>query len=122
MFSEVLVHLVIVGQNPSTNEYSIGLFKDDDFYSTLSKRYDGTDEPALVACFLANYCINAPADWYSIRKQNFLCHGNKLRLVYTVTIPNNIKLKNSEWLSVAQVSQLVMSEEERDVIIEGLKL
>ena len=121
MFSKILVHLVVVGQNPSNNEYSIGLSKEKDNYFTLNIDCNGED-PAVLACSLADYFIKAPPDWYSIRKQSFIAHGDKLRLIYTVTIPNNIKLKNADWLSVGQISQSNISEDDRDVIIEGLKL
>lgn len=123
MQSKILVHLVIVGRNPSNGDYSIALVKNNDKYRSIQTS-KLNDEPDATACTFAVKYINAPLDWFEIRKQTFIYSKDKIHLIYTVTLPDNIKLKNeAEWHAIASLASLDIEDEiEKDIIIAGIKI
>jgi len=118
MQRNVLVHLIIIGRNPATGDYSIGLNK--------NKTIQGQSmiEPDAEACNLAEKYINAPLDWYGVRKQTFVISDDAIHLIYVATIPDNIKLKDgAEWCHVTKLSSKeFVNEVEKDIIIQGMRL
>ena len=122
MHNEIYVHLVVIGKNPVNNEFSVGLVKEDGKYRTISG--PSIQEPDVQACTFSTKHINAPPDWYEVRKRTFILSEQGVHLIYAATIPNNIKLKNDVvWCSIQSLSNSeLLSEVEKDIILEGIKL
>ena len=128
MQNEVVTHLVIVGKNPNDNEYSIGLAKSGEALLTIQESLPIPVDPDASVCRFAALCIDAPPDWYTIRKQTFLVDTESkngcLHLIYVATLPINIKLKHGvKWYAMSSLASLNFANEiEKDIILEGIKL
>ncbi len=118
----IIVHLVVVGQNPVDNEYSIALMEDEAKLHTIQGKIN--KDPDYTVCKFAEQIIDAPLDWYAIRKQTFVTSEQYIHLVYVATVPKNIKLKKgAKWYSISALSSLEFAcDSEKDIIIEGIKL
>jgi hypothetical protein len=118
----ISVHLIIVGKNLIDNEYSVGLKNIDGKVSTIQIELD--NEADIIACNLAVEHIKAPLEWYEVRKQTFICLNNNLYLIYVATVPQNIKLiKEASWYSIRSLNDAkFVSEIEKDIILEGIRL
>jgi hypothetical protein len=117
----ILLHLIIIGQNPVNGEYSIGLSFNDNKIDTINMCL--VDDADASVCKLANSIINAPQEWYEIRKKSFINKNDDTHLIYVVTVPKNIKLKNSKWFTIGELSKLEFSDEIiKDILLEGIKL
>lgn len=117
MQRDILIHLVILGKNPATGDFSIGLMKD--------RTIQGNSllEPDIEACNLAEKYINAPIDWYGVRKQTFIVSDDAIHLIYAATIPDNIKLKDGAvWFPLSKLHPAELKDIEKDIIIQGMRL
>lgn len=118
----IVIHLVIVGQNPNNNEYSIGLAGSETGLGLSTTKINLKKEPDIDACSLATKYIKAPLEWYSVRKQTFIYSDNVLRLIYIATVPNNISLIGINWYPITSLNNVKFENEiEKDIIIEGIK-
>lgn len=121
MKQNISIHLVIIGNNPADNEFSLALIETDGKIHTIQGTVD--KEPDIIACDYATKFIDAPLDWYSVRKQTFITSEDGVHLIYVVTIPINVKLKkNIKWYPIYKLNSYEFkSDIEKDVIIEGIK-
>ncbi len=98
-----LVHLVIIGISGSSQEYLVGLSKNSTIKVTPHPKRSIYNE----AFRIADYHLNVDHRFLLLKPATFFQteHDRPIHLIYSVKVPQNLKLRDAEWVKASEMGQ-----------------
>lgn len=120
MQHQILIHLLIIGKDPFSGDFSVGLVNADKPHTVQAEL---VNNPDVEITNLAKKHIAAPLDWYGVFKISFRTSDKPIiHLIYRATIPPNIRLRDGiKWYSMQDVFKQNIDEIEQHIILDGVR-
>lgn len=114
-----LIHLVIIGVSGTAQEWLVGLSKN----STIKVEPSETDTVYDQAFKVADYHLNVDHRFLLLKPATFFqaAPDKPINLIYSVKVPQNIKLRDAEWVKASELGSYCQDDNETlKVIAEAI--